>query len=205
MPAFSVPANLAFDSYTDLVAAISDWLNRSDLTGSAQSMIALAEARMRRELVPHFSEVSTSVTSVDGVAALPADYGTLNRVTYSSTALPQVSPAAALGTGSGTVPVAYTLEAGGLRLWPSGDYTVTLLYQPLLPQLSEANPTNTLLDNHPDLYFYGAMLFAEGYVANDTRAGLFKGLWDEALAEVKQFMLRQRYAGPLVPFVGFVP
>jgi hypothetical protein len=49
------------------------------------------------------------------------------------------------------------------------------------------------------------MLFAEGYVANDSRAALFKGLWDETLASVQNYFTRQKFGGPLVPRVAFVP
>jgi hypothetical protein len=104
-----------------------------------------------------------------------------------------------------TEPLAYTIEAGNLRLWPSGDFTVSILYQPTLPQLSEASPTNTLLDKHPDLYFFGALMFATGYLANDERAAMFKALWDEAIESAKQYFTRQRFGGPLVPRVAFVP
>lgn len=206
MPAFSVPQNLAFDSYGDLVEAINDWMDRADLTGAAQGMIALAESRMRRELTPYFSEVSANVTSVDGVAALPSDFGTLNRVIYDGQALPQLSVSGATHVPTDySRPYAYTIEASGLRLWPNGDYTVTLLYQPELSQLSEATPSNTLLDKHPDLYFFGSLLFAHGYLADDSRAATFKALWDEALESAKAYFARQRFAGQLVPRVGFVP
>ncbi|MGL5734742.1 MAG: phage adaptor protein, partial [Beijerinckiaceae bacterium] len=75
MPAFDVPANRAFDDYNGLVDAINDWLDRSDLEGVAQQMIALAESNMRRELQPFFLETSASVTTVDGIGAFPTDYG----------------------------------------------------------------------------------------------------------------------------------
>ncbi len=206
MTAFAVPANLAFDNYTDLADAISDWMNRNDLTGSVPSMVALAEARMRRELVPHFSEVSTSVVTADGLGTLPSDYGTLNRVMYDNRHLPQLSQVAASHVStSATVPYAYTIEAGNIRTWPAGDFTLSVLYQPLLPQLSAANPSNTLIETHPDLYFYGAMMFAEGYVANDERAGLFKALWDEALDSARRYFVRQKLAMPLTPRVAWVP
>ena len=206
MPAFSVPQNLAFDSYGDLVVAINDWMDRSDLTGSAQGMIALAESRMRRELAPHFSEVSASVTSVNGIASLPSDYGTLNRVMYNGQTVPQHSPAGGtLVSTTYSQPQGYTIEANTLRLWPAGNFTVTLLYQPTLPQLSEATPSNELLDKHPDLYFFGSLLFAHGYLANDERASIFKALWDEAIDSAKAYFLRQKFAGPLVPRAGFLP
>lgn len=205
MPAFSVPDNFAFDSYTDLVSAIEDWMDRSDLTGAANSMIALAESRMRRLLVPLFSEVSASVVSMDGIAALPTDFGTLNRVLYNGETLSQLATSTAPQLLNGSRPYVYTMEANGLRVWPAGDFTLAILYQPTLPQLSEASPTNALLSQHPDLYFFGAMLFAEGYVANDNRAATFKALWDEAIAELQNYLTRQKYAGPLAPRVAFNP
>lgn len=206
MPAFDVPANLAFDTYSELVAAINDWLDRSDLDGVAGQMIALCEARLRRELVPYFSQISADVDAVDGLAAFPTDFGTLVRVVYDRRDLPQVSVGAALDIPTSYAePYAYTIEAAGLRLWPATDSTVTLLYQPTLPQLSEALPGTDLLSLHPDLYFYGALMFAQGYLANDNRAMLFKQLWDEALDSAKRYFLRQSFAGPLVPRLGFVP
>lgn len=192
MTAFSVPANLAFDDYDSLSAFIQDWMNRNDLEGSVESMVALTEARMRRELQPLFSETSASVTASSGVAALPSDCDTVRSVFYGSLPLREVSPDAGRDYVEGDSPAAYSLEAGGIYLWPANDVTVTVLYQPKLQRLSSAAPTNTLLDEHPDLYFYGAMMFAEGYVANDPRAALFKQLWDEALDSAKRFFLRQR-------------
>lgn len=206
MPAFDVPANLAFDTYEELISAISEWLDRTDLEGSAPQMIALAESRMRRELAPLFTETSASVAAVDGLGALPSDYGTLNRVMYGTRTLPAYGPSAAPNVPTEySEPLGYTVEANQLRLWPEGDWTVTLLYQPTLPQLSTANNMNDMLSKHPDAYFHGAMMFAEGYVANDNRASMFKALWDECLAEMKAYLTRQKFAGPLVPRVAFVP
>ncbi len=205
MPAFSVPANLAFDDYDDLTAAIQDWMDRSDLSGSVQAMIALAEARMRRELSPLFTETTASVAVSDGLGGLPSDYGTLIRVMYSDRVLPAYSPATGAYVATSSEPWAYSIEAGQIRLWPETDATVVLLYNPTIPALGADTPTNDLLSQHPDAYFYGSMLFAEGYVANDQRAATFKALWDECIAELKNYLVRQKFAGPLVPRVGFVP
>lgn len=205
MPAFSVPANLAFDDYTDLTAAIQDWMDRGDLTGSVQAMIALAEARMRRELAPLYSETTASVVVTDGLGALPSDFSTLTRVMYDTRVLPAYSPHIGAYVATSSEPLAYSIEANQIRLWPETDATVVLLYQPTLPALGEDTPTNDLLSLHPDAYFFGAMVFAEGYVANDQRAATFKALWDECLDEMKAYLVRQKFAGPLVPRVGFVP
>lgn len=207
MPVFDVPANYAFDTYDELVAAINDWLDRSDLTGTAQQMIALCEARLRRELVPYFSQASASVvTDILGYGALPADYGTANRVIYGTATLPNISGAGGLTVSTSyTQPYAYSIEAGSLKVWPGVAATVTLLYQPLLPQLSVGTPSNSLLSAHPDLYFFGALMFANGYVANDVRAGLFKQLWDEAISEAKVYLTRQQFSGEMTPRVANIP
>ena len=202
MTIFAVPANLAFDSYGKLIDAISDWMNRTDLTGSAPQMIALAESRIKRKLKPFFNEATATATVTDGLGSLPSDCGELLRVIYDNDTLPRRSSLNVSDLDydtSATRPTSYTLEADGIRLWPACDVTVDILYQVTLPQLSEENPSNSFLDQHPDMYFFGAMMFAEGYVANDPRAGLFKGLFDEALEEVSTYMSSQKYAGPLAP------
>ena len=206
MPAIYVPGNYAFETYSELVAALNDWLDRADLDGVAGQLIALCEARLRRELAPLFLQASADVITVaTGLGVLPADYGTLDRVIYGTRVLPNLGATTGPLMADASEPWAYTLEADGLRLWPAFAGTVTLLYQPTLPALSADTPSTDLLVKHPDLYFHGAMLFAEGYLANDRRAANFKALWDEGLAEAKQYLTRQKFAGPLVPKVAYIP
>lgn len=195
----------AFGTYSELIATINDWLDRSDLSGSAESMIALTDAKMRRIFTPLFNEVSATVSVVSGLGVLPADYGLAVRVIYDGVALPQVGDYIGTMAAAASEPVAYSFEQGKLRLWPSCTVTVSLLYQPALPALTSAAPTNSLLTLHPDLYFFGSMLFANGYLANDSRAANFKVLWEEALAEAKVYFTRQKFSGPLVPVVADVP
>lgn len=199
MTAFFVPGNYAFDTYDELVTAINDWLDRSDLNGVAGQMIALAEARIRRALEGYFDEVSESVVCTGGEGVLPDDYGMARHVVYDGKVLPQYGQAVGNTIPTGSIPLAWSIEANVLKLWPATTATVTLLYQPTIAALRPDVQTNTILDKHPDVYFFGSMLFAEGYVANDERAATFKNLFDEALAEVREYLTRQRFGGPLVP------
>jgi hypothetical protein len=192
--AFNVPVNLAFDSYSQLIGAISDWLDRNDLAGSAPAMIALCESRMRRELAALTFERSAPVEIVAGVGTLPVDCDALRAVFFNDTRLDECAPNIARQYAPGDNPSGYSLEAGKIRVWPVWTGTITVLYYGKLLQLSEGTPTNDILSEHPDIYFYGAMMFAEGYLANDSRAAMFKALWDEALESLKQFYSRQRRA-----------
>lgn len=196
MTAFSVPANLAFESYDELIETINDWLDRSDLTGSAPSMIALCEARLRRKLSPLEFEKTASLSVSAGVSSLPSDFTHMRMLTYEGTPIDEVSPTIGRQYEIDTAPRGYSLEAGGLRVWPSFSGVVEALYQSSLESLSSANQSNLILLEHPDCYFFGSMMFAEGYLANDSRATLFKGLWDESLEELRAFLRRQRRDRP---------
>lgn len=204
MTIFAVPSNLAFETYTALKDAISDWMDRTDLSGSVATMIALAEARMRRQLEPLFVEKSVTITTTGGVYNLPGDFGTGERLIYTERGytVPRYSSLNVADLDldtSAAQPYGYTIENGQIRVWPSCDVTMDLLYRPVFEGLSDANLSNEVLSLFPDAYFFGAMLFAEGYVANDQRAGLFKGLFDEALGEVAAYYQRQKFSGPLAP------
>lgn len=185
-------ARPAFENYTELVNEIQNWLDRSDLSGSVPSMIGLAEARMRREFQPLLAETKTTATASGGIVTLPGDCDMVRFVEYNGGALHQVSQEHGRQFYDGKEPRGYTLESGALYLWPASDVSVTITYQPKLVSISSSNATNWLLIQHPDAYFFGAMVYAEGYLANDARAANFKALWDEAIEEIKLFLGRQR-------------
>ena len=207
MTAFQIDANLAFDDYDALIAAINDWMDREDLTGVAPQMIALCEDEIRISIEPLFLGTSTGLTSDEtGVAALPADAKQVKRVLYDNCTVPQRGPTAIdRMTTDTTRPHAYTIEQGAIRLWPAAAHTVQVLYQPLLQRLTNANPTNNLLDIFPSLYFYGSMVFASGYVADDARAVQHRALFDMMLGKVADYYRKQHQSGQPVARVAFVP
>lgn len=206
MTAFAIQANLAFDNYDELIAAVNSWLDRSDLTDVAPQFIALAEDEMRIKLEPVFAETSTSLaTDSTGFATLPSDCKRVSRIIIDNRVVPAWGAQSPDYEHLGSTARGFTLERGGVRVWPGGEYTATVLYQPLLERLSNANPTNNLLDLFPSLYFYGAMVFAHGYVEDDQRAASFRGLFDNMMEEVRQYYLRQRHSGPLTPRVACIP
>lgn len=199
MPAFVVPAVLAFDSYDSLVEGLNEWMDRADLTGVASQMVTLAEAKIRRKVDPLLVETTTTIACTDGVGTLPTDYGVARHVTFNGKVVPQYSQAVGNLIPTGSIPQAWSIEGGRFRVWPAVTNSLTLLYQPSLPAVTSDTQTNDILQHHPDVYFFGAMLFAEGYVANDERAQTFKNLFEEALEETRQYLMRQRFGGPLVP------
>lgn len=205
MPAFYVPENLAFDNYDALIAALNDWLDRDDLTNAAPTMIARAEDDMILGLEPSFLDKSATVTCSGGVGALPTDYGTGVAVIYNGRHIPQVSPEMGREYVAGSTPVAFTIESAVIRLWPETDASVTLLYRPRLVRLSDANASNELLSRFPSLYFDGAIAKAGEYIRDPEVISFATASFRDMLKRASRYFTNQRYAGPLVPRVAWLP
>jgi hypothetical protein len=60
------------------------------------------------------------------------------------------------------------------------DFELMMYQQPAA--LSEAQQTNYLTDNAPDLLLYSTLLEAEGYLKNDERLPVWKAARDEILS-----------------------
>lgn len=177
-------------TYTDLVAAVDDWL---DLGGIANARIPTAiqmvEARLNRLLEDPNMEVATTLPLVADAATLPDDFGTLVSASFD---LP----------GSANA-YAYTISDGELQFDgapPSS--SAVLVYRRRIPALTASNPTNWLLTIAPDVYLYGCLVQIEGYDADDSRVSGWKSLYDEAVAELDRDGARRKWgAGPLGPRV----
>jgi len=91
-------------------------------------------------------------------------------------------------------PENYALIAGSLYLGPQpdDDYQITLTYVRTLTGLSDENTTNWLLESHPDLYLYSALIHAEFRGWNDERLPILKAAADEMVAEINTHDRRKR-------------
>lgn len=194
-------------SYTELVDEMAGWLNRADLTSKIPTFIRLFEARMNRRLRNPDMECVATQSTVAGqeTYALPANFRELRQV-YLETAprrvLRGMSPAdlkSVFTTGGGS-PIAYSVigESIVLAPVPAGIYAMVISGFETLDGLTTGNPTNWLLDDHPDLYLFGSLARAEAYLKDDARVGFWKSAEDEALDEVvREANLKRLPAGPL--------
>jgi len=190
---------MSLSTYTGLVSAINDWLDRDDLTARAPDFIRLAEARMNRVLDDPEMEISVTLTG-DG-AALPDDYGAMVSIgTADGNALAPMSNAeyAAIQPSGGTSRF-YTIREGRVYYVP-GAANVTVVYRRSLPPLGASTATNWLLDRAPDAYLYGSLIQAEAFLGEDDRLPLWKGAFDEVLVELRADGARRKWgAGPIAP------
>jgi hypothetical protein len=185
---------LALATYSDLQAAVASWLRRGDLADQIPSFIALAEAQMNRRLRVRPMTVRLSQTWSTEYADLPGDFlaerevkilgaGAARALTYLT---PDQVDARALSSAQGR-PRFYALYGNQLRLNPAPDvgYEGELLYLAAIPSLSDVNPTNWLLQAHPDAYLYGALTQSAPYLRADDRLQTWGTLFTTILGDIE--------------------
>lgn len=164
-----------FDSYTTLQAAIADELNRTDLATQIPGFIRLAEAQTERQLRTRQMLASTSLTIDAERVAVPSDFLEARFINLSTNPPTLLEFESAEGIASvfraQGKPLVYTIEGENFRFSPVPDasYSASLVYYRSIPKLSATNASNWLLERHPDIYFYGALVNSAPYLKEDAR------------------------------------
>jgi hypothetical protein len=182
-------------NYTTLQTQVASYLHRTDLASQIPTFIELAEAYMFRELHIKEMQVSVTGTTTSGYATLPADFGSVSRVTVTYANYTKALDYIALGnapTATTSAPAYYSLENDKLRIWGAADgQAYTLYYIPAIQNLSATVPTNWLLDNAPELYLDAACLQGAKYTRNDAEVAKLTDNVAMSIDSVKRFSERR--------------
>jgi hypothetical protein len=196
---------MALDNYADLQSAIGNWLNRQDLTAAIPDFISIAEAQMLRRFQKALFEgvmlprAMVAQNANFGIASeyvnLPADF--LGVLSFSIDALAvQLDYVGAQNlvylkqkrgvTATPDVPGVFTIIGNQFQFLPVPDqsYAGNLFYWQKPAPLSNANPSNWILANHPDVYLYGALTASAPYLMDDARVAVWSGLFSAAMEDV---------------------
>jgi hypothetical protein len=188
---------MALATYTDLLASVAAWLNRSDLTTVIPDFVMLSEGRIARDLRLRKQVVTTTLSTVANVSTLtlPADYLETENITVTSTspagALSVVTPeyidrkypASANYTGR---PVVYTIVGDNLVFGPTPDavYTISLDYYQRFTALATAS-TNWLLTNHPTVYLMACLVEGSAYLMDADKAQAYESRYQAAINDLQ--------------------
>ena len=120
---------MAISNYSELKAAIADWLNRSDLTDSIPDFIALAETRHKRDFKIRRMEtrVTASTIADSEFYTLPDNYVAMRNIqlnTDPKTPLEYLTPEQMdrIYAGSATgKPKAFSIIGNNIQLRPIPD------------------------------------------------------------------------------------
>lgn len=166
-------------NYTQLVTAIADLMHRSDLSASIPTFIMLAEAKLNRDLRVRQMEVALPLTSVtNNLLTLPVDVVDVKSLWVSGREGSPLDPTgydAVLSSGLNGFPTMYA-KFGANQIFINGGGDVLGIVYEKIPALGDSNLTNWLLDEHPDVYLYGALIQAAIYTKDD------KSVYDEQYA-----------------------
>jgi len=201
---------MAIGTYAELQTAVANWLDRDDLTDRIPEFIALAEAKMNRNLrISLMENVSTDILMAGGTRDYPLPTGftgmkefhlTTSPITPLSYITPEMMNRMWAGSNTGR-PQAFTLfsDAGTrkIRVGPSpdSDYTTSMLFLKKIDNLSVSNPTETMLTENPDIYLYGALLEAEPFLMNDARVQLWAGMLQQVAKDLQDRDIFDRHSG----------
>ena len=192
---------MSITTYTELKAAIADWLNRDDLSGARLGdFISFAENRIFHELrIPTMERVVLLDTDSDGKAFIPADFLEPKDVFFNDAPLDRISLTDLMSRDSASgVPHAFAREGGYLTFWPNpGDITATddelrMIYYAEPERLSATNADNSVFLLAPDMYLYGSLVAAGIYITVPQEK---IALWQTSFGDLMQrLMIHARQA-----------
>lgn len=198
---------MSITTYSELQTAISNWLNRSDLTDRIPEFIALAEARFKREYRLRKVQSRTLSVSADDTA-LGSDYKSLIDLYHDGSTyfgpIQIVDPSTlatkkALTLGTTGAPEYAAVIAGELRMAPVPDqsYSLKMVYDSQITPLATSS-TNWLLDDAPDVYLFGSLVESAPYLRDDDRVALWESRLEKAIEQFYDSRMREEYSGTMV-------
>jgi len=195
---------VSITNYAGLKSAISDFLNRDDLTAVIPTFISLAEAQIARD-VRHWKQEKRVTTSVDErYENLPNDWIEVKFVALSTGAMLETvypSKMAQMRASSDTpgTPRYVRMTADQLEFYPTPSEAtdISMLYYARVPALSDADPTNWLLSDAPDVLLYGSLLHSAPYLSEDARVSVWGSLYQSGVEKLNIENTRGRVTGPL--------
>ncbi len=199
-------------TYAELVTALdgtSGYLHRTDLTAKIPDFIKLAESKINRKLRLLLGETESILTATIGsrLMAVPTRFGSpielWDTTNEPRTEMLYMQPDLLPVTTTNGASEYYTVDGSFIATENPADvaYTYTLRYQTKFNL--ETTSTNTILDNYPDIYVYGALLasipFTRDYKNFDVWSALYNNAIDEAMTDSnvtrRKALLRTEFAG----------
>jgi len=195
---------MALSTYAELKDSVANWADRHDLAPNIPDFIALAEARLNRELRLRAMETKEYAKTIGGQAnyKLPAGFIQMREFRLNTTptrSLQYITPETYESwnfVGSG-MPKFYTVIANEVRLGvvPDGEYEMEMLFYRKFDNLSDAKPTNWVLENAPDILLYGSLLELEPFIQNDARIQVWASGYQNAIEKLQLQDEKDRHSG----------
>ena len=181
-------------NYTVLQAAIAENMHRNDLAAVIPGFIERAESFMFRELNIRDIETSATEVTTGNLITFPVDFAYLVKVTTTQFGREYILDYAAdpYAATSG-LPTSYTMESGGLRIYPSAStgFAYKIYYGAKVGNLTATAPINWLITNAYDLYLQASLLEAHRYAQDEAQIGAVTNAVGGMLDSVRRLIERK--------------
>jgi hypothetical protein len=175
-------------SYSELQAAVANWLHDDALTTIIPDFIALGEKRIEREYRARENEATLSVTISSGVAPIPSDYVELKYAYINLNPIHVLERTTARkiyeqypNRSASSIPKLIASDNGNFIFgaYPAGNYTINGTYYKRLVGVDTS--WNAIATASPDLYLFAALAEAADYVGDDAQLAKWNAKYQKVL------------------------
>ena len=196
---------MALTNFDELYKSIVDWSHRGDLGEKIADFVALTENAMYSNdaevlTVRSMETISTALTAGQYLS-LPDNFESARSVRLVTDdgggELRFQAPEQMRKRVTGGRPSFFTVVGNEIQFdkVPDSEYTIEIQYYRKSTPLTEANQTNDILTNHPNIYLYGALAQAFSYSQDDQQASKYIQLFIGAIKGANKADKKGRY-GP---------
>lgn len=203
-------------NYGELKETLRNYLyNRRDLQNNIPTLIELAERRIFRTLrAPVNESVFEESNLRDEKIQLPNDYLEAKLVMVDGRPLERRSDIDVMHmrhqNSPTSIPRYFARSGAYLYIWfpnygqedgDPGQFTM-VYYKDFSGALRNDSDTNEILRIAPELYIYGGMVEAMGFLAHDERVPVWEQYFNMAMAEIAQQASEAELSGSIVAIAG---
>lgn len=162
---------MSITTATELKTALANWSKRSDLTSRLDEFIALAEARINRDLRVSAMEASMTSTALSsGAVTNPTGFLAWKELRYDGSPVYTLEPRPiewVIGQpDEASSPIYFAVTGTQTVCWPQSG-SVKGTYYKALDSLT-SNSSNAILTSHPDLYLFAGLEQIAVYLMDDA-------------------------------------
>lgn len=170
-------------NYHALYNLAVDYTSRDDLgTETFDEWLRAVEMDINARLVNYQTEGFAKAAVSEGRAELPGDCAAVEGVVVGTRALTYAAPGRFWKERSN--PGLYTVSGRTVVIGGAPDgVEAAVRYRRGVAPLSEGSPTNQVLEDFPNVYKWGVLREAYGWIADAAMAGAYDRRLDDALAE----------------------
>lgn len=198
---------MALDTYAGLQSEVVSWAKRTgdtEFEDKAPTFIKLAEDMFNigydgvKPLRTREMETTASVSVVNGVGSLPADYLEYLWVKGADGVELEISAEsgaeAQYWQQTAGKPRTAVIAGSQIKTYPASTETVTLRYYAKIPALSDTNTTNWLLTKAAAVYLYGSLLHSSIWMEDDEAASRYGQSCEQAMTGLRNANFLSKYA-----------